>query len=169
MLRTLLTRILVDGTVLTVLVAAVAVGILYFNPRIALSDYPPDVRAAVPPRTKKEFRQGLLISVPLLVICVGLPFHSVWLVKQHSGGVLSFWAAFVTFAGEYLLLSMFDLIVLDVWMFSTWTPKFVVLPGTEGMAGYKNWRPHARAQLLMGNAVLAVAAAALAFIAVHVL
>jgi hypothetical protein len=169
MLRTLLTRILVDGAVLTVLVAAVAVGILYFNPRLALSDYPSDVKAAVPPRTKKEFRLGLLIAVPLLVISVGVPLHSVWLVKQHSGGVLGFWAAFATIAGEYLLFSIFDLIVLDIWMFFTWTPRFLVLPGTEGMAGYKNWRPHARAQLLQGNAVLAAAAAVLAFIAVHLL
>ena len=169
MLGTVLTRILVDGTVLTVLVAAALIGILYFNPRIALSDYPADVKAAVPPRTKREFRLGLLISVPLLVVSVGLPLRSVWLIKQHSGLPPSYWVAFATFAGEYLLLSLFDLIVLDVWMFFTWTPRFLVLPGTEGMAGYKNWRPHARAQLLQGNAVLAVAAAVLAFIAVHLL
>jgi len=169
MLRTLLTRILVDGSVLTVIVATVLVGILYFNPRLALSDYPPDVKAAVAPRTKQEFRLGLLIAVPLLVIFVALPFRSLWLIKQHSGGVLSFWAAFATIAGEYLLFSLFDLIVLDVWMFFTWTPKFLVLPGTEGMASYKNWRPHAKAQLLQGNAVLAVAAAALAFIATQIL
>ena len=169
MLRTLLIRILVDGSALTVLVAAALVGILYFNPRIALSDYPADVKAAVPPRTKREFRLGLLISVPLLIISVGIPLRSVWLIKQHSGLPLSYWVAFAAIAGEYLMLSLFDLIVLDIWMFFTWTPRFLVLPGTEGMAGYKNWRPHARAQLLMGSAMLAVAAAALAFIAVHIL
>jgi len=49
-----------------------------------------------------------------------------------------------------LLVSMFDLLVLDLWMFYTWTPKFLVLPGTEGMAGYKNYRPHLKAQLTTG-------------------
>ena len=48
----LLKRILVDGALLTVLVSAALVAILFFNPRLALSDYPADVKAAVPPRTK---------------------------------------------------------------------------------------------------------------------
>jgi hypothetical protein len=162
--QVLLTRILIDGTILTALVAVVLVGMLYFNPRIALSDYPPDVKAAVAPRAKKEFQQGILISIPVLLIGLGLPFCSVWLVKQQSSGVLTYWMAFVTIFGEYFLVSMFDLIVLDVWMFYTWTPKFLVLPGTEGMAGYKNWRPHVKAQLLKGNALLIIVAAVLAFI-----
>jgi len=169
MLRTLLIRILVDGSALTLLVAAALVGILYFNPRIALSDYPADVKAAVPPRTKREFRLGVLISIPLLIITVGIPLRSVWLIKQHSGLPLSYWVAFAAFAGEYLMLSLFDLIVLDIWMFFTWTPRFLVLPGTEGMAGYKNWRPHAKAQLLLGTAGPVAGAAVLAFIAVHLL
>ena len=165
----LLKRILVDGALLTVLVSAALVAILFFNPRLALSDYPADVKAAVPPRTKKEFRLALLLAVPLLVIAAGVPLRSVWLVRQASGAAVSFRAAFAIVAGEYLLLSLFDLIVLDIGMFFTWTPRFLVLPGTEGMAGYKDWRPHARAQLLQGNAALAVAAAVVAFGAVHLL
>jgi len=57
--------------------------------------------------------------------------------------------------------------VLDIWMFHTWTPRFLVLPGTEGMAGYKDWRRHARSQLLLGTAVIAAVAALLALVAVH--
>jgi hypothetical protein len=145
--QVILTRILVDGGILTAIVGVVLVGMLYLNPRIALSDYPTDVKAAVPPRTKKELQLGILISIPLLLVFVALPLYSVWLVKQQSGGILTYGMAFITLFGEYFLVSMFDLLVLDMWMFYTWTPKFLVLPGTEGMAGYKDYRPHLKAQL----------------------
>lgn len=165
--QVILTRILVDGGILTAIVGVVLVGVMYFKPRIALSDYPTDVKAAVPPRTKKELQLGILISIPLLLVFVALPLYSVWLVKQQSGGILTYGMAFVTLFGEYFLLSMFDLLVLDMWMFYTWTPKFVVLPGTEGMAGYKDYRPHLKAQLTKGNLLLAIFSAVLALVPVY--
>jgi len=167
LIQVMLTRILVDGGILTALVAAVLVGILYFKPRIALSDYPADVRAAVPPRTRTELRLGLLLSVPLMIVFVAWPLYSVWLVKQESGGLLTYGMAFATLFGEYLLVSLFDLLVLDLWMFYTWTPKFLVLPGTEGMAGYKDYRPHLKAQLTKGTLLLAIFSALLALVPVY--
>lgn len=62
------------------------------------------------------------------------------------------------------MVSMFDLLVLDIWMFFAWTPKFLVLPGTGGMAGYKNRRPHVNSQLILGNALLIIVVALLAII-----
>lgn len=124
----LLTRLFIDGGILTAILVMVLVGMLFFNPRIALSDYPDDVKAAVPPRTQKELRQGILLSIPTLLICLAIPLYSVWLVKQQIGGNLTYGIAFVTIFGEYFLASMFDLLVLDLWLFYTWTPKFLVLP-----------------------------------------
>lgn len=163
-IEVILTRVLIDGGILTAIVAVVLVGILYFNPRIALSDYPPDVKAVVPPRTKRELQLGILISIPMLLVCVALPLHSVWLVKQQSGGIITYAMAFATLFGEYFLVSMFDLLVLDLWMFYTWTPKFLVLPGTEGLPGYKDYRPHLKAQLTKGNLLLVVFSAVLALV-----
>ena len=167
LIQVLLTRILFDGGILTAIVGVVLVGMLYFNPRIALSDYPTDVKAAVPPRTKAELQMGILISIPLLLVFVALPLYSVLLVKQQSGGILTYGIAFVTIFGEYFLASMFDLLVLDLWMFYTWTPKFLVLPGTEGMAGYKDYRPHLKAQLTTGNLLLVVFSALLALFPIY--
>jgi len=165
----LLPRIVTDGAILTALLSAALVGILYFKPRLALSDYPADVRAAVPARTKRELRQGILIAIPLMLVAVAVPCHSLVVIRAQHGGVLTYWMAILTIFGEYFLFSIFDLIVLDIWMFFTWTPAFLVLPGTEGMAGYKNWRPHAKAQLVTGTALLAVISAVLALIATLVL
>jgi hypothetical protein len=163
---TILIRILIDGGILTAIISAMLVGILFFNPRLVLSDYPPDVRAAVPPRTKKELQLGVLLTIPVLILVVALPLYSVWLLKQQNGGVLTYWMSFATIFGEYILFSIFDLVVLDIWMFFTWTPKFLVLPGTDGMAGYKDWHPHAKSQLTLGNAILIITSALLAIIPV---
>lgn len=161
----LLTRILIDGGLLTVFISTVLVLMLYFKPRMALSDYPKDVRAAVPQRTQKELRASIMLSIPMLVVVVAIPLYSVWLVKRELGEI-AYGISFTVIFGEYFLMSMFDLIVLDWLMFYTWTPKFLVLPGTEGFAGYKDFRLHLKAQLTMGNLLIAAFAALLAFIPV---
>jgi hypothetical protein len=78
-------RILIDGSILTTLVAAAAALLLFFMPRLALSDYPEDVKAAVPPRTKQKFRQGLALSIPMLIVAIAIPLHSAWLVHTLIG------------------------------------------------------------------------------------
>ena len=162
LIKMIMTRILIEGGILTLLFCGVAVGILYFRPRISLSDYPEDVKAIVPPRTKNELLVGIIITIPLLFLGVIIPLHSVWLLKVQNNGILTYWMSFITIFGEYFFFSMFDLIVLDMWMFCKWTPKFLVLPGTEGMAGYKNYKPHIKTQLFQGNILLIVLSAFLA-------
>jgi hypothetical protein len=56
--------------------------------------------------------------------------------------------------------NILDWVVLD-WSLVYWQPRFVVLPGTEGMAGYRSYWFHFRGFLigipivLMGSALLA--------------
>ena len=152
----LITRcIFVDGSLLTLFVASILVITLYINPRhCGLSDYPQDVRAAVPPRTRKELLLGILIALVLLPVLVAVPLYSTYWIKQQQSGTISYWTALLTVFGEYSLVSLFDLVVLDILMFHTWTPKFVVIPGTAGMPGYKDWRRHARAQLTVGSLLI---------------
>jgi len=156
-------RVLIDGTILTAIVAPIVVLALYINPRMALSDYPKDVRAAVPPRTKKELRQGILVGLPFLLAIIAAPLYSTWLVKQQNHGVITYWMAFTTIVGVYLIPFLFDLIVLDILMFSTWTPRFVVIPGTEGMPGYKDYSMHLTAHA-KGSVMLILFSALMALI-----
>ena len=163
----LLTHILIDGGILTAIVSTVLVLMLYLKPRMALSDYPEDVKAAVPPRTKEELRAGIILSIPLLVLFIAYPLYSVWRVKIVFGDELTYWMSFAIIFGEYFMVSMFDLIVLDLFMFYTWTPKFLVLPGTEGFAGYKDYRPHVKAQLTVGNLMLGIFSVLLALVPIY--
>ena len=58
-IQILITRILIDGGILTVIVSTILVLMLYFKPRMALSDYPEAVKAAVPPRARRRnYAQG---------------------------------------------------------------------------------------------------------------
>lgn len=160
----LLRRILIDGSILTAIVAPVLVLALYINPRMALRGYPEDVKAAVPPRTKKELRQGrILIGLPLLVVVIGIPLYSTWQVKQQNEGVLTYWLAYLTIFGVLVMPFLFDLIVLDFLMFCTWTPDFLVIPGTKGMQGYKDYGMHLKAHA-RGSVVLVVFSALLSLI-----
>jgi len=162
----LLTRVLIDGGILTAIVSTLLVLMLYFKPRMALSDYPEDVRAAVPPRTKEELRAGIILSIPLLVLLIAYPLYSVWQTELILGYEVTYWMAFAIIFCEYFMVSMFDLIVLDWLIFYTWTPKFLVLSGTEGFTGYKDFHPHLKAQLITGNILIAGFAALLALIPV---
>ena len=163
------TRILIDGAILTAVLSAALVLMLVLNPRLALSDYPDDVKAAVPPRTRQELLQGVALSVPMLIVAVGVPLYSAWQVRAQVGGSLAYGTAFAIFLGEYFLFSAFDLIVLDLGMFYTWTPKFLVLRGTEGMPGYKDWRPHLKAQLTTGSLIVVVLSGLLALVPTYML
>jgi Na+-transporting methylmalonyl-CoA/oxaloacetate decarboxylase gamma subunit len=160
----ILKRILIDGAVLTAIAAPLLVLTLALNPRLALSDYPADVQAAVPARTRAEVWQAILLSLPFFLAAIAVPLYSTWLLKQENGGVITYWMAFATILGVHFVFWLFDLLVLDIWMFCTWTPSFVVIPGTEGMAGYKDWRAQVRAHMTTGLPVLVVAAALLALI-----
>ncbi|MFN2219555.1 MAG: hypothetical protein ACK2UA_13185 [Anaerolineae bacterium] len=162
----ILKRILIDGALLTAIAAPVLLLTLALNPRLALSDYPADVQAAVPPRTKAEMRQAILLSIPFFLASIAVPLYSTWLLKQENGGIITYWMAFVTILGVHFVFWLFDLLVLDIWMFCTWTPSFLVVPGTEGMPGYKDWRAQVKAHVTTGLLVLAIAAALLALVPV---
>jgi hypothetical protein len=53
--------------------------------------------------------------------------------------------------------NLIDLLVLDWLVFNTLQPKFVILPGTDGMAGYKDYLFHLRG-FLIGTMICVIAA-----------
>jgi hypothetical protein len=111
------------------------------NPRIMLQDYPRDVQAAVPPKTAHERRQTVYWAIPLFLVFLGFPVAAALTAEAAGGDVLTM--AVCAF-GVGVVINLFDLLILDWLMFCAWTPSFVVLPGTEGMAGYKDYGPHFR-------------------------
>ena len=141
------TKILIDGGITAFLFTIPIIIGFAISPRLFLNkgDYPPDVFEAAPPKTPKEQRQALWISIPFLIVVMGFPLYSVVSFKNTLSGDPSFWLLFLHTFLVSLVPFFWDLIVLDWIMFCTITPSFVVIPGTEGFAGYKDKSFHLKA------------------------
>ena len=160
------TKILIDGAILAVGVSAFLVGAMLYNPRLYLNkgDIPPDILEAVPPKTREEKRLSLLIGLPFLMFTLGFLLYSTIGFNRGVGGDASFWLLFAHAMGVLLIPFFVDLLILDWLIFCTITPSFVVYPGTEGFAGYKDYSFHLKAHT-RGIALLIPSCAAVAAVA----
>jgi hypothetical protein len=163
-----MTGILRHGVVWGVVLAAalfpLVLLILRVNPEMMLNDYPPDVRARWGPISAGARRQRTWFALPIIAVLVGILW---WSGRSLSGlveGPLSFGPAFLHFAFLLGTFNFLDLVVLDIPLVY-FQPRFIVLPGTEGMAGYRDYGFHVRG-FLIGVAVAILGAAVCATVAV---
>jgi hypothetical protein len=136
-----LKRVLIDGTTLSVLLTIVIYGSIYVNPLMWISDYPPDIQAAVG-TADVPIGQKLATVALSLCIVVGVPLYSNAKLRRQNDGKLSFLAAFIHSALLMFFFAVWDLLVLDWLIFVTIQPDFIVIPGTEGLAGYRDYWFH---------------------------
>jgi len=110
------------------------------NPRYMMQDYPPEITANIPTQMVEEKRAAMRYGIPFLLILAGFPFL-IGLVFKFLGPV-SFVELWLRIFVLMFSFNLVDLVILD-WMIFCWiTPAFMVLPGTEGHPGYKNYRFH---------------------------
>ncbi len=159
----LLNRILLDGAILSVLACVFIVVSMHINPRIWLHDYPKAIQASAPPKTEKEKSLSLVIGIPFLLLLSAVPLISTFLLKGQSIPEASFLTLFLNAFGVVWAFNIVDWLVLDWLMFCTITPKFVVIPGTEGNPAYKDYLFHFRG-FLIGTAFSGVAGLVIAVI-----
>lgn len=154
-----ISRSIVEGFVLSAGFLIILIMSLAANPRIWLKDYPKDIQQMTTSQTPYEKKQlqkqgiplGLLVIIPLVLSLV--------LDSQQ----ITFWQAFIHFYVLFTIVSLADLIILDWLIFCLITPEFIVIPGTEGAKGYKNYRFHFIG-FLKGCIILAVLSLILAAI-----
>lgn len=143
-----ISTIILHGLILSAVASIFIIFTLRISPRIWLQDYPPDVQAKVPPKTKNERYLSLALGIPFLLLLVAVPLISTLTLKnQHQGGVPFLSLALHAF-GVGFIFNLIDWLVLDWLFFCTITPDFVVIPGSEGSKGYKNYRYHIRGFLI---------------------
>jgi hypothetical protein len=68
-------------------------------------------------------------------------------VRANSGGHIPFLTALVHLFVMFSLFNLVDLLILD-WPLVAMRPSFIVLPGTEGLAGYRDYGFHFRGFLI---------------------
>ncbi len=141
----ILATILIYGVPGSLVLSALILAVLWHNPRLLLQDYPKDVRAAVPPKTPAEKRRSAYWAVMFLLLLVAFPMLAALSAKAAHQG---FSGVFLSAFGVGFLFNLVDWLILDWLIVCTITPAFVVIPGTEGMAGYKNYAMHFRGFLI---------------------
>ncbi len=139
-----ITWIVRDGALLSLAATLFLIFIVRLNPRIMLQDYPADIKAKAPPKTPAEKKLSLALGIPFMLLLVGAPVLSTLIFKQHSAEPVTFWALFLNAFGVAFIFNLVDWLIIDWLLFCTITPRFIVIPGTEGMAGYKNYYFHFR-------------------------
>jgi hypothetical protein len=141
--------LLISGGLASLILSANILLMVLVNPRLLLRSYPSDVKAAVPPASVREKRQTLFWAIPFWLVLLGFPTAAALSVKSFNQ---SFPLLFLSAFGTMFLPNVVDWLILDWLIFCTITPKFAVLPGTEGLAGYKNYAMHFRG-FLSGTAL----------------
>lgn len=142
-----LKRVLIDGTILNILLSIIIYGSIYTNPMIWAHDYRPDIRAVVG-EVKVPLLQTVIVGVLFFGVTVGVVLYSNAKLRQQNGGRLSFLAAFANSALLLFFFAVWDLLILDWLIFVTIQPDFIVIPGTEGLAGYKDYWFHFQVSFL---------------------
>lgn len=134
-------------------VAFMALGIS--NPEMWLNDYPPDIRKQFGPMSPKANRQRWLLGVPLMIVTLGVIALATIHFAERAPVPAGFTAVFAHTLILLMVFNVVDLLIIDWLFFVRIQPRFVILPGTEGLAGYSDYAFHWRA-FLKGTAGILV-------------
>jgi hypothetical protein len=137
-----LIKILIDGAILSFLASLWLILVLWVNPRIFLHDYPAKIQERVPPKTQEERHLFYVFGIPFMLLLLLGPFFSTLSLKGQ--GNIHFLALWLNASGVVWVFNIVDWLILDWLIFCTLTPRFVVIPGSEGMKEYKDYRFHFR-------------------------
>jgi hypothetical protein len=106
-----------------------------------VGDYPPDIRQKYGPMSPRAARLRPFVAALFFITVLVIPLFGLNASRLQWGNI-PFIPAFTFSAVALLVFNIYDLIILD-WLFlCTIQPRLMVLPGTEGMPGYRDYRFH---------------------------
>ncbi|HDR6316497.1 TPA: nitroreductase [Bacillus thuringiensis] len=150
------------GVIMSIVLSVMILGSLYYNPRISLTEYPKEIQRVVFPKSIYEKKQTIYFNIAYNAILFGTPVVSTYILHKHEK--LLYIDAYLHTFGILMIFNLVDLFIID-WLVFCWiTPKFVVIPSTEGMKGYKDYKFHLRGAIV-GTKFLAIVSLFLAGIA----
>jgi len=131
---------LTTGMVLSMVLTIMTVASLMINKEMWLQDYPPDVKAKWGPISEKARRQHFVFAIFFFGVLIGAIVYDVIRLKLVLGTQLSFLEIFTNIVIVFALFNLVDAILIDWLILLVLWPGLGVLPGTEGMAGYRDTR-----------------------------
>ena len=147
--------ILQDITVISLIFYGGIYLMIAITPRSQLHNYPKAIRDAVPPKTKSEIALTLAVGLPVLLL-VTVYVIGVSIMRGQADPA-NYFAVFGHWLAVQVGLCAVDLLICDYLIFCTITPRFLVIPGTQGHPAYKDKRIQTRTipQMLIVAPVLA--------------
>jgi hypothetical protein len=136
------------GVILSTVLFTLVLGLTRINPEIMLKDYPPDIQAKHGPMSERSKRQRLPVAVVFVAVLLGIVTLSFQGVTTNPEGDILFIAAFIHLFVMFSVFNLLDWLVLDWLIVVTIRPSFIILPGTEGLAGYADYGFHFRGFLI---------------------
>ena len=114
--------------------------LILINPRYMMQDYPKEITKDIEGKTSKEKKESLLFGIPFMLILFLYPlfFGLYGKFLLHFGYWENLDAVFLL----YFSFNLIDLLIIDWLIFCFITPGFIIIPGTEGNPGYKNYWFH---------------------------
>ncbi|MFX1536274.1 MAG: hypothetical protein ACFFDI_18820 [Promethearchaeota archaeon] len=142
-------KIVVNSLVYTTIGASyLLIFMITFNPRIwGYQDYPDRIKKKIPSQTREERVTGGLVGMPWFIFIFGYPLVSTAFFEADLGGEISFEVAFLNMFSMVLLFFLVDLVVLDWFIISKITPRFVIIDGTTP-EDYKDFSHHYKRHLI---------------------
>jgi hypothetical protein len=144
----IISHALLFGVMLSAVLFTLVLVVGRVNPEIMLKDYPPDIQAKYGPMSERSKRQRIPLAIVFFAIILGIVTWSFQGIGSNQEGDILFAAAFVHLFVMFSVFNLLDWLVLD-WLISVKIrPGFMILPGTEGLAGYADYGFHFRGFLI---------------------
>ena len=131
---------LVIGALLGIVITIMIVISFMINKEMWLKNYPPDVKARWGPISGKAKRQRLGFAILFLGVLTGAMVYDVTRLEVVLGTPPSFLSIFASIVVMLVLFNLVDAVIIDWLILLVLWPGLAVLPGTEGMPGYKDAR-----------------------------
>jgi hypothetical protein len=116
-------------------------------PRLWLHSLPADIAEMAGPKTDTERKQTKWLLIPILLILPGLSIVSTVYLGQTTQTNLSFMGALIHIYGIWIVVHLWDFLIIDCGHALFINPQRPPIPGTEGAKGYKDYGFHFRAFL----------------------
>jgi len=144
----MLSQFIIHAGIYIILATIFLVGLVLYSPRLMLQDYPPAIKALVPPKTEAEKRLSIWLGMPFLLILLLFPIYATFVFEGRSTAQMGFVELFLYAFGIAFAFNVWDWLVLDWLVFCTITPRQFVIPGSEGHPAYKDYAFHFRGFLI---------------------
>lgn len=139
-----LTTTIWHGLVICIPFTIFAVGSFWTWPRLWLHSLPADIQKMAGGKTEAEQRQTKWLLIPYLLILPGLSFMSAVQMGGQLENGLTFWGALVHIYTIWLIVHLWDFVVIDCTHALLINVEHPPIAGTAGAKGYRDIKFHFR-------------------------